>query len=123
MLERIERTPPSPRSPPRAPGEADSSAQVLPRKAASGGSSPVLRLAQSMAFLSSGVMALLYSGQAISQPAWSSADGSQQRQYQPSPEQRVKFFPLQQIGQGHIRRQAIQAMSKTVEPAHPQSKP
>ena len=62
-LESMDRTLARPRNPPNAPGDAASSAAVLPVKAASAGWFGTGRETQSIVFFSTALIALLYSGQ------------------------------------------------------------
>ena len=59
--------------PPNAPGDAEPSANTRVLKTASGGSpASRMRLTQSMAFLSSGGIEALYSGETMKMPWWTS---------------------------------------------------
>ena len=69
MLLRIDRTWTSPLKPPRAPGEALIRVATLLRKATNDGSPGAGRETQSMAFFSTAVIELLYSGEAMSRPS------------------------------------------------------
>ena len=69
MFPRMERTVTRPRRPPSAPGDAAISEATLPTKHANGGSPTTGRDAQSMAFFSTAVMELLYSGAEMRNPS------------------------------------------------------